>query len=79
VRDESSHTGFTPINAITPYSNKLVAIKCYIGSTVLIASFCRWTIKGRVTKKTEKKRWSNSKGDGTLFSIDITDQSSTIR
>jgi hypothetical protein len=32
-----------------------------------------------VTKKTEKKRWSNSKGDGTLFSIDITDQSSTIR
>ncbi len=33
----------------------------------------RWTIKARITSKTEMKRWSNAKGDGTLFSIDLLD------
>lgn len=33
----------------------------------------RWTIKARVTAKSDLKRWSNAKGEGTLFSIDLLD------
>ena len=35
----------------------------------------RWTIKARVTNKSDIKRWSNAKGEGTLFSIDLLDES----
>jgi len=35
----------------------------------------RWVIKARVTAKTDIKRWSNAKGEGTLFSIDLLDES----
>ncbi|MED6242075.1 60S acidic ribosomal protein P1, partial [Ataeniobius toweri] len=38
-----------------------------------------WTIKARVTKKTEIRNWSNSKGDGKLFSFEIVDESGEIR
>eukprot|EP00624_Nannochloropsis_granulata_P004215 evm.model.NODE_31173_length_31272_cov_26.593374.2 len=34
----------------------------------------RWVIKARVTAKTDIKRWSNAKGEGTLFSIDMLDE-----
>ena len=37
----------------------------------------RWTIKARVTHKSEKKSWKNAKGEGTLFSIDLIDQDKT--
>lgn len=33
----------------------------------------RWTIKARITTKSEMRRWSNAKGEGTLFSIDLLD------
>lgn len=33
----------------------------------------KWTIKARVTTKSEKRHWSNAKGEGTLFSIDLLD------
>lgn len=33
----------------------------------------RWTIKARITNKSEIRRWSNAKGEGTLFSIDLLD------
>ena len=33
----------------------------------------RWTFKARVTAKTELRRWSNAKGEGTLFSIELLD------
>ncbi|XP_047235672.1 replication protein A 70 kDa DNA-binding subunit-like isoform X2 [Girardinichthys multiradiatus] len=39
----------------------------------------KWTIKARVTKKTEIRNWSNSKGDGKLFSFEIVDESGEIR
>jgi replication factor A1 len=35
--------------------------------------FPRWTIKARVTSKSDLKHWSNAKGEGTLFSIDLLD------
>jgi len=39
----------------------------------------KWTIKARVTNKTSIKRWSNSSGDGHLFSMDLLDESGEIR
>lgn len=37
----------------------------------------KWTIKARVTKKTDIKTWNNAKGSGTLFSIDLLDNEGT--
>jgi replication factor A1 len=39
----------------------------------------RWTIKVRVTHKSDIRRWSNSKGEGHLFSMDLLDESGEIR
>lgn len=39
----------------------------------------RWTIKGRITTKTDIRTWSNSRGEGQLFSIDILDSEMDIR
>eukprot|EP01036_Dinobryon_divergens_P023274 gene23274-31602_t len=37
----------------------------------------KWTIKARVTSKADIRRWSNAKGEGTLFSIDLLDNQNT--
>jgi replication factor A1 len=34
-----------------------------------------WTIKARVTEKSDIRRWSNERGEGTLFSIKLLDSS----
>lgn len=34
----------------------------------------RWTIKARVTAKSEVRTWTNAKGAGKLFSVDLVDQ-----
>lgn len=39
----------------------------------------RWTIKVRVTNKSDIRTWSNSRGEGKLFSMDLVDQSGEIR
>jgi replication factor A1 len=33
----------------------------------------KWTIKARVTNKSDIRRWSNAKGEGQLFSVDLLD------
>jgi len=33
----------------------------------------RWTIKARVTAKSDKRSWANAKGEGSLFSVDLLD------
>ena len=33
----------------------------------------RWTIKARITNKSDMRRWNNAKGEGNLFSIDLLD------
>ena len=35
----------------------------------------RWTIRARVTNKSSIRNWSNSKGEGKLFSFEIVDES----
>ena len=37
----------------------------------------KWTIRARLTSKTPVKTWSNAKGEGRLFSIDLLDDSGT--
>uniref|UniRef100_UPI00358E7679 replication protein A 70 kDa DNA-binding subunit-like n=1 Tax=Myxine glutinosa TaxID=7769 RepID=UPI00358E7679 len=39
----------------------------------------KWTIRARVTNKTSIKTWSNPRGEGRLFSIDLTDEGGEIR
>lgn len=39
----------------------------------------KWVIKARVTGKSPIRSWSNAKGEGTLFSFDLVDESSEIR
>lgn len=35
----------------------------------------RWTIRARVTNKANVRTWSNSKGEGKLFSFEVLDES----
>lgn len=39
----------------------------------------RWVIKARVTNKSAIRTWSNSKGEGKLFSVDFLDESGEIK
>lgn len=39
----------------------------------------KWTIKARVTSKTPIRTWSNSRGEGKLFSVNFLDESGEIR
>ncbi|CEH13439.1 probable replication factor-a protein 1 [Ceraceosorus bombacis] len=39
----------------------------------------KWTIKARVTSKSDIKHWSNARGDGKLFSVNLLDESGEIK
>ncbi|XP_070685180.1 replication protein A 70 kDa DNA-binding subunit [Pempheris klunzingeri] len=39
----------------------------------------KWTVRARVTNKSSIRTWSNSRGDGKLFSMEIVDESGEIR
>ncbi|GJJ12350.1 hypothetical protein Clacol_006591 [Clathrus columnatus] len=39
----------------------------------------KWTIKVRVTQKSEIKQWANAKGDGKLFSCTLMDETGEIK
>ncbi|XP_055532718.1 replication protein A 70 kDa DNA-binding subunit [Wyeomyia smithii] len=39
----------------------------------------KWVIKARVMSKSEIRTWSNAKGEGRLFSMDVMDESGEIR
>ena len=38
-----------------------------------------WTIKARVTQKSDIKTWSNARGEGKLFNVTLMDDSGEIR
>uniref|UniRef100_A0A671N7L1 Replication protein A subunit n=1 Tax=Sinocyclocheilus anshuiensis TaxID=1608454 RepID=A0A671N7L1_9TELE len=38
-----------------------------------------WTVRARVTNKSAIRTWSNSRGDGKLFSMELVDESGEIR
>lgn len=39
----------------------------------------KWTIKARVTQRSEIKHWSNQRGEGKLFSVTLMDETGEIR
>jgi replication factor A1 len=39
----------------------------------------KWTIKARVTQKSDIKHWSNAKGEGKLFSLTLMDETGEIK
>lgn len=39
----------------------------------------KWTVRARVTKKSDIRTWSNARGEGKLFSIELMDDSGEIR
>lgn len=39
----------------------------------------KWSVRARVTNKSKVRTWSNSKGEGNLFSFEIVDESGEIR
>lgn len=39
----------------------------------------KWTIKARVTQKSDIKHWSNSKGEGKLFNMTLMDETGEIK
>lgn len=39
----------------------------------------KWVVKVRVTSKSPIRQWSNARGEGKLFSMDLTDESGEIR
>lgn len=39
----------------------------------------RWTIKARVSNKAGIRTWSNARGNGKLFSVDLIDDTGEIR
>ena len=39
----------------------------------------KWIIKARVTSKSPIRSWSNPRGEGKLFSMDLVDESGEIR
>jgi len=39
----------------------------------------KWVIKGRVIQKSDKRSWKNARGEGTLFSFEIQDDSATLK
>jgi replication factor A1 len=39
----------------------------------------RWTLQARVTNKSDIKTWSNAKGEGSLFSVELLDATQDIR
>ncbi|RZB40475.1 replication protein A 70 kDa DNA-binding subunit [Asbolus verrucosus] len=39
----------------------------------------KWVIKARVSNKSDMRTWSNSRGEGKLFNIDLIDESGEIR
>lgn len=45
----------------------------------ILIYYPRWTLKARVTSKSEKKRWSNAKGEGQLFSVVLMDETGEIK
>lgn len=47
-------------------------------STDIIYLVFRWTICARVTNKSQIRTWSNSRGEGKLFSIELVDESVSI-
>ncbi|KAF6299555.1 replication protein A1 [Rhinolophus ferrumequinum] len=65
--------GTSPVNSSGGTQAKVVPISS------LTPYQSKWTICARVTNKSQIRTWSNSRGEGKLFSIEVVDESGEIR
>lgn len=55
-------------------------MKLHVFAVLLnLVVLCRWIIKARVTQKSQIRNWSNSRGEGKLFSVMLLDDSGEIK
>lgn len=64
------------------YANRQPVVRTDAGLNVIPISALnpymnKWAFKARITNKSEIRSWSNAKGSGTLFSIDLLDAQGT--
>lgn len=70
----ANNSGFKPSSSTPAYSNPAIQL-----ISALSPYKDRNTINARVTTKTEVKKWTNERGEGRLFSVNLLDSSGEIR
>lgn len=76
-------TNITHLSALTPSSTKykqsfLCYLNVYITIKIVPIQSSRWTIKVRVTKKSERKSYNNPTNQGEFFKMELMDESGEI-
>ncbi|XP_059206988.1 replication protein A 70 kDa DNA-binding subunit-like isoform X2 [Centropristis striata] len=83
---QASPSKFSPMKASPSKYSPMKAASGSPGSTTKVFPIAdlnpyisKWTIRARVTNKSNIRTWSNSKGEGKLFSFEMVDESGEIR
>jgi replication factor A1 len=71
ITNISGNIAVYPIEGLSPYQNKYIQMR--------VMTDCRWTIRVRVTYKSEIKEWHNQRGQGRLFTVHFVDETGEIR
>jgi ssDNA-binding replication factor A large subunit len=71
ITNISGNIAVYPIEGLSPYQNKYIQMR-------LLTDY-RWTIRVRVTYKSEIKEWHNQRGQGRLFTVNFLDETGEIR
>ena len=67
------------MHKINEYFTYVSVVITGIKLTTSCARADRWTIRARVSQKSNVRTWSNSRGEGKLFSMNLIDESGEIR
>ncbi|XP_031136623.1 replication protein A 70 kDa DNA-binding subunit-like isoform X5 [Sander lucioperca] len=83
---KASPTKFSPMKFSPKTFSPMKATSTSPGSSTKVIPIAilnpyqsKWTVRARVTNKSSIRTWSNSKGEGKLFSFEIVDESGEIK